>query len=489
MSDTRSPRQPQADANRHAVILAGGSGTRLWPLSRNLFPKQLLALGGSQTLLQQTASRILEAFPAENVWVVTGEEHIFEVRSQLRALSSELEGQVLSEPMGRNTLPAILLGLDRVLAARSALGGEEEMRETLVAVFPSDHLVDDQDGWTETLEQGMGLAAQGRFVTFGVTPRKPETGYGYIARGQELGQGAYMAQAFIEKPKLEKALEFVRGGRHYWNSGMFVFRAGEFLDAVQAHTPELWSWWGGRAGKPLALGYGGIPNISVDYGIVEKIAGIAVVEARFGWDDLGNWEAIYRLGKKDKDGNVLQGDVLALDCRDCLLISKGGKLAVVGLTGMIMVQTRDATLACPLTEVQRVKEIVSLLKEQGSPLVESHFTVKRPWGNYSVLEEGPHYKIKRIEVSPGARLSLQMHYHRSEHWVVVSGTALVEIGGEERMLVENQAVDIAKATSHRLANPGKVPLEIIEIQSGPYLEEDDIVRFDDVYGRIKQENS
>ncbi len=478
MSDTHASKSAATAPSRHAVILAGGSGTRLWPLSRNLFPKQLLALDGSLTLLQQTAARILKVFGPDKLWIVTGEEHVFEVRSQLSALNPGLEAQVLAEPQGRNTLPAILLALDRI--ARD--GGE------LVAVFPSDHMVDNLDGFAATLEHGMELAGQGRFVTFGVAPRKPETGYGYIARGAQLGGGAYEAAEFIEKPGLKRALEYVRGGRHYWNSGMFVFRAKEFLSAVARHAPELWTWWQEREDKPLIQGYGKIPNISVDYGIVEKIGNIAVVEARFDWDDLGNWEAIYRLGEKDKSGNVIQGDVLALDCRDCLLMSQGGKLAVVGLTGMIVIQTRDATLSLPLTDVQRVKEIVALLKAQGSPLVESHLTVKRPWGSYSVLEEGPHYKIKRIEVLPGARLSLQMHHHRSEHWVVVSGTALVEIGGEERLLVENQAVDIAKATTHRLANPGKVHLEIIEIQSGPYLEEDDIVRFDDVYGRIKDDS-
>lgn len=483
---------PRPGPARHAVILAGGSGTRLWPLSRNLFPKQLLALNGEETLLQQTVRRVLTAFAPENVWVVTNEEHVFEVRSQLRSLDPALDARVLAEPLARNTLPAILLALDRIVppagqgsgAAAGAAGGEG-----LVAVFPSDHLLQDLEGFKSSLDQAMGLAARGLFVTFGVLPRKPETGYGYIARGARLEDGAYEVESFIEKPKLEKAVEFLKSGRHYWNSGVFVFRAREFLAATAAYTPELWAWWSARGETPLTAGYGALPNLSVDYGIAEKIKDIAVVEARFDWDDLGNWEAIYRLGKKDGQGNVIQGDVLAMDCANCLLISKGGKLAVVGLSGMIMIQTRDATLTCPLTDVQRVKEVVALLKSQGSPLVESHMTVKRPWGSYSVLEEGQHYKIKRIEVLPGARLSLQMHHHRSEHWVVVSGTALVEIGGVERLLVENQAVDIAKATSHRLANPGKVPLEIIEIQSGPYLEEDDIVRFDDVYGRVKQENT
>ncbi|MBU1229368.1 MAG: mannose-1-phosphate guanylyltransferase/mannose-6-phosphate isomerase [Proteobacteria bacterium] len=465
---------------RHAVILAGGSGTRLWPLSRTLFPKQLLALSGDMTLLQQTLARVLKAYAPENIWIVTNEEHVFEVRSQIRGIDPSLDSHVLAEPLARNTLPAILLALDRVLPKTEA-----GCAEALVGVFPSDHLVADQEAWVRSLELGLELAAKGRFVTFGVTPDKPETGYGYMERGKALGGGAFEVLRFIEKPRLEKALEFVRGGRHYWNSGMFVFRTGEFLEAVEQFEPKLWDWWADRAERPMLQSYANLPNISVDYGIVEKISGIAVVQAGFDWDDLGNWEAVYRLGKKDAAGNVIQGDVLALDCRDCLLISKGGKLAAVAMSNMIMVQTRDATLACPHDGVQRVKEIVALLKAQKSQLVESHLTVKRPWGSYSVLEEGQFYKIKRIEVLPGARLSLQMHHHRSEHWVVISGTALVEIGGEERLLVENQAVDIGKATSHRLANPGKVPLEIIEIQSGPYLEEDDIVRFDDVYGRVK----
>mgnify|MGYP003815396647 CR=1 FL=1 len=471
---------------RHAVILAGGSGTRLWPLSRNLFPKQLIALNGEMTLLQLAVRRVLGLFDPAHIWVVTNEEHVFEVRAQVRAIDPELERNILPEPLVRNTLPAILLALDRIAPAGE---GEAAGREALVAVFPSDHMLEDMAGWSRCIAQGFALAEAGRFVTFGVVPRKPETGYGYIERGAPLGEGAFEVARFIEKPGLQSALEYVRSGRHYWNSGMFVFRAGMFLDAVREHAPEHWAWFAGRESTPLVRAYGGLPALSVDYGVAERVSGIAVVEARFDWDDLGNWEAIYRLGQKDAAGNVIQGDVLALDCEGCLLLSKGGKLAVVGLRDMIMVQTRDATLACPLSGVQRVKEIVALLKAQGSSLVECHLTVKRPWGSYSVLEEGPHYKIKRIEVLPGARLSLQMHHHRSEHWVVVAGAAQVEIDGRERLLVENQAVDIPTAATHRLANPGKVPLEIIEIQSGPYLEEDDIVRFDDAYGRVRPEDS
>jgi mannose-1-phosphate guanylyltransferase/mannose-6-phosphate isomerase len=461
----------------HAVILAGGSGTRLWPLSRNLLPKQLLVLGGTSTLLQQTVARVLEVFPPDHVWVVTNEEHVFEVRKQVAVLDESLEGQVLAEPLGRNTLPAIMLGLDRIVEANP---------KALAAVFPSDHLISDGEAWARDLARASELAAQKRFVTFGVRPDKPETGYGYIALGEDLGDNAFGVRGFVEKPDFLTADRFLREGTHLWNSGMFLFSAKHFLTQVARCEPVLWDWWMGRDETPLVRGYRDIPDISVDYGVVEKIDNITVVKAGFEWDDLGSWEAMYRLGDKDTDGNVVRGDVLAMNCAGCLLISEGGKLAVSGLKDMIMVQTRDATLACPMDRVQTVRDVVAALKAQGSSLVESHVTVYRPWGNYTVLEEGPQYKIKRIQVTPGARLSSQMHHHRSEHWVVVDGTAEVEVDNEPRILVENQSVDIPKASQHRLANPGKVPLNIIEIQSGPYLEEDDIVRFDDVYGRAQK---
>lgn len=461
----------------HAVVLAGGSGTRLWPLSRNLLPKQLLVLGGELTLLQQTVRRVLTAFAPARVWVVTNEEHLFEVRKQVAAIDPGLAGQVLAEPLSRNTLPAIMLGLDQVV------GNNEKV---LAAVFPSDHLIGNGEAWIGDLVKASRLAARGRFVTFGVEPSKPETGYGYITLGQSLEEGVFAVDGFVEKPDLATAQDFLRKGSHLWNSGMFLFRARDFLKQVARCQPNLWDWWMARAERPLVQGYRDIPNISVDYGVVEKIDNIDVVRASFEWDDLGSWEAMYRLGDKDENGNVIMGDVLAMDCRNSLLISQGGKLAAVGLEDMIMVQTRDATLSCPMKQVQSVRGVVDALRAEGSRLVESHPTVVRPWGSYCVLEEGPHYKIKRIQVNPGARLSSQMHHHRSEHWVVVDGTAEVEVDGEVRIMVENQSVDIAKASQHRLANPGKVPLDIIEIQSGPYLEEDDIVRFEDVYGRVKK---
>ncbi|MCJ2163238.1 MULTISPECIES: mannose-1-phosphate guanylyltransferase/mannose-6-phosphate isomerase [unclassified Pseudodesulfovibrio] len=476
MNDTGSVKESFSQ-DCHAIILAGGSGTRLWPLSRNLLPKQLLVLGGETTLLQQTVTRVLEAFDPSRVWVVTNEEHVFEVRKQVASIDEALERQVLAEPLGRNTLPAIMLGLDKVVEADP---------KALAAVFPSDHLIRNGQAWVSDLMRASLLAADKQFVTFGVEPDKPETGYGYIALGKDLGQGAYRVEGFVEKPDFATAQRFVREGSHLWNSGMFLFSAKHFLTQVARCEPVLWDWWMSRDETPLVQGYRDIPNISVDYGVVEKIDNIAVIRAGFAWDDLGSWEAMYRVGDKDENGNVIQGDVLAMNCRNSLLISEGGKLAVSGLSDMIMVQTRDATLSCPMDQVQSVRDVVAALKAQGSQLVESHSTVYRPWGNYTVLEEGPQYKIKRIQVNPGARLSSQMHHHRSEHWVVVDGTAEVEVDNTPVILVENQSVDIPKASQHRLANPGKVPLNIIEIQSGPYLEEDDIVRFEDVYGRVKK---
>lgn len=462
----------------HVIILAGGSGTRLWPVSRTLLPKQLMPLGGDKSLLQQTVLRALRVFAPENVWVVTNEEHVFEVRAQLRALDPALTAQVLAEPVGRNTLPAVLLGLDRIVAADPA---------ACVAVLPSDHMISADEGFDTDIRAGLDMAGKGYFVTFGVEAAKPETGYGYIRRGEPLAPGVFEVLRFAEKPDLETARAFVASGEYFWNSGMFLFCVAEFIEAVQRFQPALAAWWRDRTKTPLVSAYASLPDISVDYGIAERLARQAVVKASFAWDDLGNWEAIYRLDDKDERGNAVEGDVLALDCENNLLLSRGGKLAAVGLSGMIVVQTRDATLICPKDKVQRVKDVVERLRAEQSRLVEAHVTVRRPWGSYTVLEEGPHYKIKRIEVLPGARLSLQKHHHRSEHWVVISGTAQVQVDDREILLYENQSVDIPKTALHRLGNPGKVPVEIIEIQSGPYLEEDDIVRFDDVYGRAPRE--
>lgn len=455
----------------YGFILAGGSGSRLWPLSRSLMPKQLLSLNGEESLLQQTVKRALKLFLPENILIITNEEHVFEVKSQVKKITKE-KIKVIAEPLGKNTLPALLAGFD--------FFKEEKM---IAAVFPSDHQVEDLKAWESDLEQAYKLAKKGFLVTFGIKPYKPETGYGYIEVGENLN-GGFRVKRFVEKPDLKTAKEFLASGNFYWNSGIFVLPKEKVLAEIKRQQPKLWKLWS-REEDFLAL-YPQLPDLSIDYGIMEGAKEVAVVPASFSWDDLGSWEALYRLGKKDEQGCVIRGDVLALDCENSLLFSYGSKLAAVGVKDMVVVQTRDATLVIPVKEVQKVKEVVSALKEKDKHLVEAHLTVKRPWGSYTILEEGEFYKIKRIVVNPGAKLSLQMHHHRSEHWVIIKGTAEVVLEDKTLLLTENQSIDIPKAAKHRLANPGKVPVEIIEIQSGPYLEEDDIVRFEDIYGRKKE---
>ena len=470
----------------HAVVLAGGSGTRLWPLSRALFPKQLLAFENDLSLLQLTVQRLIPVFGVEHIHIITGEDHVFEVRKQARMLDARLEQGVIAEPVGRNTLPAILLGLQAAMATHSASGTPD--KEPLLAVFPSDHHITNDAAFAQDVRKALALAAQGRMLTFGILPHSPDTGFGYIHRGAMLEDHAYRVNEFTEKPDRARAETFVRGGMHFWNSGMFVFPAKALVQAVYNFQPQLAAWWNAaqNAANPLTAllqGYPQLPGISVDYGIMEQAPDVAVVEARFGWDDLGSWEALYRLAAKDEQGCSIQGDVLAFDCKDSLLVSRWGKLAAVGLQNIVAVQTRDATLVCHRDQVQHVKDVVDRLKAENSPLHSVHLTVRRPWGSYTVLEEGPGYKIKRISVDPGGTLSLQLHKQRSEHWVVVQGVAEVRVGEETKRLAEREWVSIGQEVKHRLANPGQIPLELIEIQSGGYLEEDDIVRFEDKYGR------
>lgn len=464
----------------HAIVLAGGAGTRLWPLSRGLFPKHLLAFEDDLSLLQLTLQRISGLFDPARIHIVTNEDHVFEVRKQARVLDSRLEAGVLAEPRGRNTLPALLLGLDAAWPVNQA-------EAPLAAVFPADHAISSDACFAQAVSEGLTLADQGWFVTFGVVPHSPETGYGYIERADIIpdlpgGRGFRVAR-FVEKPDRTTAESFLRDGRYFWNSGMFVYPGRELLAAVRTWQPALARWWDKRATCPLVSGYAAIPSISIDYGIMEKVARIAVVETGFGWDDLGNWEALYRLARKDERGCATRGDVLALDCENSLLFSRSGKLAAVGVKDMIAVQTRDATLICARDQVQRVKEIVERLRDEKSPLADMHLTVQRPWGSYTVLEEGLGYKIKRIAVTPGGSLSLQYHRHRAEHWVVVRGTAEVWLEDVTHRLAEQEWIVIPAGSRHQLANRENEPLDLIEIQSGSYLEEDDIVRLDDVYGR------
>jgi mannose-1-phosphate guanylyltransferase/mannose-6-phosphate isomerase len=478
--------QPQVSSKRYAIVLAGGSGTRLWPLSRSSKPKQLLCLNGAESLLQQTVRRALPMVDASHVVTVTSAEYRFEVAGQLLAMDAALTQGVLAEPMGRNTLPAIAWAVARIA---------RETPDALIGVFSSDHAVADDDAFLRAWQSAEAAAKDGYIALFGMQPTEPATGYGYIQSGKPLAgansgplSGVHQAARFVEKPDLATAEGYLREGGYYWNGGMFVFRADRFLEMLQQHQPEIFS-----ATQTLAENndlqaaadvYAGMPDLSIDYGLLETADKVAVVPVDMGWSDLGSWEAIYQQRGKDTQGNMLEGDVLAIDSQDNLLWSEHGLVATLGVENLAVVQTRDATLVCPRERVQDLKQLVSAVKERHAHLTEIHLTVTRPWGSYTILEEGPSYKIKRILVNPGAKLSMQMHFHRSEHWVVIEGTARITNGEQDIYLEENQSTYIPKTNRHRLENPGKVALQIIEIQTGPYLEEDDIVRFDDIYGRV-----
>jgi mannose-1-phosphate guanylyltransferase/mannose-6-phosphate isomerase len=464
----------------YAVVLAGGSGARLWPLSRALFPKQLIAFENEFSLLQLTLKRLLPIFGAKHIHIITGEDHVFEVRRQAMALDAHLEAGVLAEPVGRNTLPAMFLGLDRVLRTDNDAAGQ-----SLVAMFPCDHYITGEKTFAENVRQALSLAAKGHMVTFGIVPHSPQTGFGYVRRGDQIEKGISVVLEFTEKPDREQAELFLRGGKHFWNSGMFVFPGTQLIKTLHDFQPEFARWWDGRAngGAALLENYSALPSLSIDYGIMEHASDVVVVEAGFGWDDLGSWEALHRVADKDEYGCSIQGDVLSIDCKDSLLFSRWGKLVAVGLDNIVAVQTSDATLVCHREQTQRVKDVVDHLKTENSPLTVAHLAVRRPWGSYTILDEAPGYKVKRISVDPGGMLSLQMHNHRAEHWVVAQGTAQVTLGEENLLLSEREWVSIPCRTKHRLHNPGTVQLELIEVQSGAYLEEDDIIRFEDKYGR------
>ncbi len=477
---------PQISAKRYAIVLAGGSGTRLWPLSRSSKPKQLLCLNGEESLLQQTVRRVLPIVDPSQVLTVTSAEYRFEVAGQLLALDAALAGGVLAEPMGRNTLPAIAWAVARIA---------RETPDALIGVFSSDHAVADDGAFLRAWQSAEAAAKEGYVALFGMQPTEPATGYGYIQSGKPLAgvnsgplSDVHQAARFVEKPDLATAQGYLNEGGYYWNGGMFVFRADRFMAMVEQYQPQIFGAIQVLAEKCEALAdadvYASMPDLSIDYGLLELADNVAVVPVDMGWSDLGSWESIYQQRGKDEQGNMLEGDILAIDSQDNLLWSDHGLVATLGVTNLAVVQTRDATLICPRERVQDLKQVVAAVKKSHAHLTEIHLTVTRPWGSYTILEEGPGYKIKRILVNPGAKLSMQMHYHRSEHWVVIDGTARITNGEQDIYLEENQSTYIPKTNRHRLENPGKVPLQIIEIQSGPYLEEDDIVRFDDVYGRI-----
>lgn len=464
--------------------MSGGAGTRLWPLSRQTFPKQLLPIVGRESMLQSAARRVLGA-PFSRPVIVAGEEHRFFVKRQLESDGLGVDA-ILLEPFGRNTAAAAALAAHWVLAQ-----GEDE----ILLLMPSDHVVENVQAFHEAIRTGIPAAERGDLVTFGVRPDSPNSQYGYIELGdpEEDLSGVYRVSRFVEKPDEERAREYLESGRFAWNSGIFLFKASVLLDEMRQHLPEglaaisqamASSEADGLFTRPDPAHFAAAPNISLDHGILEKTDRCVVVPVDMGWSDVGSWEALWKISPHDGQNNVVQGDVLAMDCRNSLVRSHdGGLVTAVGLDGMAVIAVRDAIFVSPLDRAADVKLLVDELQDRGSDHVASPAKVARPWGWYESLDEGPRFQIKRILVSPGERISLQKHYHRAEHWVVVRGTAEVTVGDTVSLLQENQSTYIPAGTVHRLANPGKVPLELIEVQCGAYLGEDDIVRLDDEYGR------
>ena len=459
------------------ILLAGGGGTRLFPLSRARFPKQFLKVTGDTSLFAQTVKRFLAVTAAKDLVVITNRAHEHLVKAELAACGAK-DASVALEPEGRNTAPAIALA---AAYCRDKLGAAES---EVLFVTPCDHVIEPVDAFAAGVREAVKLAESGAIVTFGIRPNAPETGYGYIQAGRET-DGAFAVDSFREKPDRETAERYVAAGNYYWNSGMFAFTMGRFLQELAAQQPAI-SALAAQPVETVLAQFGEMPDISIDYGIMEKAANVRVIPLPAYWNDIGSWDAIYDVLGKDGDGNALQGDCLSIDCKNTLMLSNRHLVAGIGLDDLLVVETADAILVAKKGESQKVKDVVANLKGRGRREASEHLTDYRPWGRYTILGEGPDYKIKRIVVEPGHVLSLQMHHHRSEHWVVVSGTALVTIGDREQMVCDNESVFVPQTVKHRLANPGKVPLVLIEVQSGRYLGEDDIVRFEDIYGRSGQ---
>ena len=465
------------------VILSGGSGTRLWPLSRKNLPKQFLALCGSTTLFQQTVERARGVPGASAPIVVCSEEHRFLVAEQLRALGIE-GASILLEPMPRNTAPAI------ALAAWQAATSDAN---AVLLVLPADHLIGDTPSFAQAVGKALPLAEQGWLVTFGIRPEAPETGFGYIKRAEAVGNAGFRVERFVEKPDGGKAKEYVEAGDYEWNSGMFLFKASRYLEELKQHAPAMHAATKEafdaakadldfvRVGKDA---FAASPDSSIDYAVMEKTTRAAVVPVSCAWSDIGSWDALWAASDRDADGNRLEGDVISIDSRNCFVRGTDRRLvAALGLEDIVIVDTPDAVLVAPRARVQEVKKLVDKIKTAGRQEHMFHRKVYRPWGSYDSIDMGERFQVKRITVKPGAALSLQKHHHRAEHWVIVSGTAEVTRNDEVFLVAENESTFLPLGAVHRLRNPGKVPLELIEVQSGSYLGEDDIVRLEDVYGR------
>lgn len=465
--------------NIFAVILAGGSGSRLWPLSRQHLPKQFLSLDGDASLLQTTINRLSPVIDAKNILIVTQESH-----AKGEAYHALLPYQTLFEPVGRNTAPAIALAAACLMADKS---------DPIMVVLPADHVIKDEVRFLAHLRTAIEAATSGQLVTFGIKPTRPDTGFGYIKAQVGGNPGVYEVERFTEKPDHVTAERFLKEGSYYWNSGMFVWRASVILAEIQQHLPAVYqvvqtilaeSRAAGTFQQAVEKHFTAMPSISIDYGVLERSDRVSLIPCDIGWNDVGSWQAVHEIAAKDENGNALQGNVIALDCKNSLIRAEKRLVAAIGVEDLCIIETADAVLISKSDQTQRVREVVDVLHKKGATEHICHTKVNRPWGNYTVLEEDPEgFKLKRIEVAPGARLSLQSHAHRSEHWVVVSGTATVTNGDEVITVQKNQSTYIPIGTKHRLENRGKEPLHIVEIQVGEYLGEDDIQRYEDNYGR------